>query len=38
MLKHFSKVTSITSPESNELSEACVSQLIAAGFIVLHKH
>ena len=33
MLKHFSKVTTITSPESNELSEACVSQLIAAGFI-----
>lgn len=33
MLKHFSKVTSITSPESNKLSEACVFQLIAAGFI-----
>lgn len=33
LLKYFSKVTSITPPESNKLPEECVSQLLTAGLI-----
>ncbi len=33
LLKYFSKVNSIAPPESNNLSDDCISQLTSAGFI-----